>query len=108
MKKIWAPERYSSFPSNHSYPVPLELKIKTTLPLESEVIAVADYIPELETLLRNALMTATDLSGQAEWIDVCTIEGDAYAFIPDGPVDTKRVPIHFAYDITTGQITYQL
>lgn len=63
---------------------------------------------EVSALIKNALMTETDLSGQAEWIDICTIEGDAYIYLPDGPVATKRVPIHFAYDITTGQITYQL
>lgn len=68
---------------------------------------MADYT-QISAMIQNALMTETDLSGQAEWIDVCTIEGDAYVYIPDGPIDTKRVPIHFAYDITTGQITYQL
>ena len=73
-----------------------------------EVIAVADYIPELEALLKKALMTETDLSGLAEWIDVCSIEGDAYVYLPDGPVDTKRVPVHYVCDLTTCQITYQL
>ncbi len=68
---------------------------------------MADYT-QISALIQNALMTETDLSGLAEWIDVCNIEGDAYVYIPDGPVATKRVPIHFAYDITTGQITYQL
>lgn len=63
---------------------------------------------EVSALIKNALMTETDLSGQAEWIDICTIEGDAYVYIPDGPIDTKRVPIHFAYDRTTRQLTYQL
>lgn len=69
---------------------------------------MADYIPEIETLLRKALFTKTDLGELAEWIDICTIEGDAYVYLPDGPISTKRVPIHFAYDLTTGQLTYQL
>ena len=65
-------------------------------------------ITVLEAQLRNALMTETDLSGRAEWINMRTIEGDADVFLPDGPISTKRVPIHFAYDLTTGQLTYQL
>ena len=68
---------------------------------------MADII-ELEAQLREVLMTSPDLSGLAEWIDVCTIEGDAYVYIPDGPVDTKRVPIHFTYNTNTHQLTYQL
>ena len=63
---------------------------------------------EVSALLKKALMTETDLSGLAEGIDVCTIEGDAYVYIPDGPIDTKRVPIHFAYDSETDQLSYQL
>ena len=65
-------------------------------------------ITVLEAQLRNALMTETDLSGLAEWIDVCSIEGDAYVYLPDGPIDTKRVLVHFAVDPKTHQLTYQL
>lgn len=68
---------------------------------------MADYIPEIETLLRKALFTKTDLGELAEWIDVCTIEGDADVFLPDGPISTKRVPIHFTYNTNTHQLTYQ-
>ena len=69
---------------------------------------MADDFSELEAQIKRALLTKTDLCGQAEWIDVCNIEGDAYVVLPDGPIETKRVPIHFAYDLTTGQLTYQL
>ena len=69
---------------------------------------MADYFTELENLLRDALMTETDLSGLAEWIDVCSIEGNADIYLSDGPIDTKRIPIHFTCDTKTHQITYQL
>ena len=69
---------------------------------------MADDFTELEALLRKALMTKTDLSGLAEWIDICTIEGDAYIYLPDGPIETKSVPIHFTYNTNTHQLSYQL
>ena len=69
---------------------------------------MADDFTELKALIKKALLNNTDLFGRAEGIDVCTIEGDAYVYIPDGPIDTKRVPIHFAYDSETDQLSYQL
>lgn len=68
---------------------------------------MADFT-QISALIQNALMTETDLSGLAEWIDVCNIEGDAYVYLPDGPIETKRVPIHFTYNTNTHQLSYQL
>ena len=69
---------------------------------------MADDFLELRAQIQKALLTKTDLGGQAEWIDICSIEGDAYVDLPDGPIAIKKVLIHFEYDLTTGQITYQL
>ena len=91
-----------------SLPSLFETKNITTPANESEVIAVADTFAELEAQVKKALLTKTDLGGLAEWIDVYSIEGDAYAVLPDGPVDTKRVPIHYSYDLTTRQLSYRI
>lgn len=62
---------------------------------------------QISAPIQNALFTKTDLNGLAEWIDVCSIEGDAYVYLPDGPINTKKVPVHFSLDPKTHQVTYQ-